>query len=221
MMTKALQSGHSAAKHDKLNSSRSSRLRSSSALRSGDSKTHPELNSVLLKSMQGGGHTQAAAQPAALHSGHSMIYPMLHTSHHAASALHSGHSIGRPELDSTQLRHPAAIQDQYVVNNPLYSGSNSSEQCQAPNQTALPQPKSGIHTGDSNAYPMLSSSTPDRQELPYTGRQSSPSCDSVQDGAERGNAFGPVPTPPPSTVSRNGRIVERAAKVSSTLHRMR
>ena len=166
--------------------------------------------------MQGGGHSQAAAQPAALHSGHSTVYPMFHASHQPTSALHSGHSVTRPELDPPQLTHLSAAQSQYPAGNATYAGSSYLQEC-SKYQTAMEpsqqQPMSAIHTGDSNAHPMLSSSTPDRQELPNTGRQSSPSCESMQDGAERRNAFGPVPTAPPSTVSRNGRIVERAAKV--------
>lgn len=215
-MMKAQQSRQGAAKHDKLNS-RSSKLRSSSGLYSGDTRAQPELNSALLRSMQGGGHSQAAAQPAALHSGHSMVHPMFHTSHQPTSALHSGHSSAHHELDPPQLRHPPAAQNQSAAGNATYAGSNylheSSKQHQTAMEPSQQQPASAIHTGDSNAHPMLSSSTPDRQELPYTGRQSSPSCDSMQDGAERRNACGPFPTAPPSTVSRNGRIVERAAKV--------
>lgn len=213
-MTKAQQSRHSAAKHNKLNS-KSSKLRSSSGLHSGDNRPQPELNSAMLRSMQGGGHSQAAA-PAALHSGHSTVYPMLHTSHQPTSALHSGHSVTHPELDPPQLRYPSTMQDQYAAGNAMYAGSSclheSSKQQQNGMEPSQQQPMSAIYTGDSHAHPMLSSSTPDRQELPYTGRHSSPSCDSVQDRAERQNAFGPVPTAPPSTVSRNGRIVERAAK---------
>ena len=215
-MTKAQQSRHSTAKHDKLNS-RSSKLRSSSGLYSCDTRPQPELNSALLRSMHGGGHSQAAAQPAALHSGNGMVYPLLHTSHQPTSALQSGHSVTRPELDPPQLRHPPPMQDQYTAGNAMYTGSrclhNSSKQRQSGMEPSQQQPTSAIHTGDSNAHPMLSSSTPDRQEISYTGRQSSPSCDSMQDGADRRNAFGPVPTGPPSTISRNGRIVERAAKV--------
>lgn len=215
-MTKALQSRHRAAKHDKLNS-RSSKLRSSSALQSGDSRTHPELNSAVLRSMQGGGHSQAAPQPAALHSGHSVVHPMLHTSHPPTSVLHSGHSVARPEPDPPQLRNHSAMQDHYAAGNTMYAGSSclhdTSQQRPTTMEPSQQQPTSAIYTGDSNAHPLLSSSTPDRQELPYTGHHSSPSCDSAQERAERRSAFGPVPTGPPSTVSRNGRIVERAAKV--------
>ena len=219
-MTKAQQSRHGPAKHDKLNS-RSSKLRSSSGLYSGDTRPQPELSSALLRSMQGGGHSQAAAQPAALHSGSSVVYPMLHTSHQPKSALHSGHSIARSELEPPQLRHPAPIQDQYAAGNAMYADNTCLHEPSKQRQTAMEpsqqQSMSAIHTGDSNAHPMLSSSTPDRQELPYTGRQSSPSCESIQDGTERRNALGPVPTGPPSTISRNGRIVERAAKVGLLL----
>ena len=198
--TKALQSRRSTTKQDKLNS-RSSKHRSSSTLQSGDSRTHPEPNS-------------------ALHSGHSVVHhPMLHTSHQPTSVLHSGHSVTRPEHDPPQLRHHSAMQEQYAAGNTMYANSSfmhdSSQQRPATMEPSRQQPTSAIYTGDSNAHPLLSSSTPDRQELPYTGRHSSPSCDSTQEGAERRSAFGPVPTAPPSTVSRNGRIVERAAKVRS------
>ena len=44
--------------------------------------------------------------------------------------------------------------------------------------------------------------------------QSTPSSDAEQDGAEVRSALGPPPTGPPSTVSRSGRVVHRAAKVS-------
>lgn len=215
-MTKALQSGRSTAKHDRSHA-RSGKLRSSSALRSGEGKPHSGLNSAVLRSMQDGGYSQTAIpQPAALHSGHSTIYPMLHTS----PALHSNHSVNRLELDPAQLQHVSAAQDQCIINNPLFADDSCFHDTQqqqheaADPEPAQQQPTSVLHTSDSHGQAMLSASTPDRQELPYTGRQSSPSCDSVQDGAERGNAFRPVPTAPPSTVSRNGRIVERAAKVS-------
>lgn len=217
-MTKARQSRHSAAKHDKLNS-RSSKLRSSSGLQSGDNRTHPELNSAVVRSMQGGGHSQAAAQPAALHSGQSVVHPMLHTVHQPISALHSGHSVTHPDFDPPQLRHHSAMQDHYAAGNTMYAASNclhdTSQQRPTTMEPSQQQPTSAIYTGESNTHPLLSSSTPDRQELPYTGRHSSPSCDSAQEGAERRSAFGPVPTGPPSTVSRNGRIVERVAKVRS------
>ena len=152
---------------------------------------------------------------------------MLHTNQSAAPALYSGHSVGCPDLNSrAPPNFPAAVSDQHENSKALHTGSSgkhpSAEQHQVDwNQQQQQQQQQSVpalFTGDSSAQPMLSSSTPDRMETPYAGHQSSPSCDSQQDGPARGNARGPAPTGPPSTVSRNGRIVERAAKVDTILY---
>ena len=54
----------------------------------------------------------------------------------------------------------------------------------------------------------------DRVEEPRQKGQSPPLSDVEQDRAEAESALGPPPTGPPSTVSRSGRVVYRAAKVS-------
>ena len=215
-MTRALRSGHRTGAKLEGSNRRSSRLKSSSGLHSGDSRTHPELTSALLNSREAGIYRQAS-QPAALHSGNSMLYPMLHTAQHGQSALHSGTSFNQPDLKPAPVFDQA--KGQLEVQQSLQGKEANAQLSKADQQRSAmgtrQQPSAAaVYTGDSGAQPMLSASTPDRQEMLHPGHHASPSCDSQQAGAERGYAYRPAPTGPPSTVSRNGRIVERAAKVS-------
>ncbi len=234
-----------------------SKLTSTRALRSGDSRMHPELNADVLSKHSAlySGHSaySAALQPsqgyadpildshqrvaAMLRTGDSTVHPILksvpvqqpNTTYQqqgpgerqqgtgdrqldrqprSSSALYTGDSSMQPGVTSEQQSHHTHVATHQGSQSPMYTSHDKAHQ-------EISYSKAPNYIKDDRAHAMLSSSTPDRMEEPTLGRQSSASSGS-NDGAEQRSARGPAPTGPPSTVSRSGRIVHRAAKVCCT-----
>ena len=227
------------------------------ALRSGDSRKHPELNADVL-SKHSALYSGHSAYSAALQPSQGYADPILDSHQRVAAMLRTGDSTVHPILKSVPLQQPNTSYGQHGLgerqdatgnrqldrqpqsSSALYTGDSSmqpgvtSEQqtqhpfvgthqgSQSPMYTShdkahqeISYSKAPNHVKDDRAHAMLSSSTPDRMEEPTLGNQSSTSSDS-DNGAEQRSARGPAPTGPPSTVSRSGRIVHRAAKVCCT-----
>jgi len=256
--SKQLQSRRTTSRHSKRSPDVSgSKQTSTHALRSGDSRMHPELNADVLSkhsALYSGHSTQSAAlQPgqgyadpildshqrvaAMLCTGDSTVHPILksvpvqqpntsygqqgpgerqHTTgdrqlnrqRESSSALYTGDSSMQPGATSEQQTHHPHVSTHQGSQSPMYTNHDKAHQ-----ETSYS--KAPNHLRDDHALAMLSSSTPDRMEEPTLGRQSSASSGSDNE-AEQRSARGPAPTGPPSTVSRSGRIVHRAAKVCST-----
>ncbi|KAA6419179.1 MAG: hypothetical protein FRX49_10919 [Trebouxia sp. A1-2] len=252
--SKQLHSRRSTSKQSKRSPDVSdSKLTSMRALRSGDSRLHPELNADVL-SKHSALYSGHSAYSAALHPGQGYADPILDSHQRVAAMLRSGDSTVHPILKSVPVQQPNmgygqpdpgerqhTTGDRHLDRQPqgssaLYTGE-SSMQPGAVSEHQTHHPHVGTHQGsqspmysshdrahqetsyskapnhlrDERAHAMLSSSTPDRMEEPTLGRQASASSGS-NDEAEQRSARGPAPTGPPSTVSRSGRVVHRAAK---------
>ena len=150
---------------------------------------------------------------------------MLDSNQRVAAMLHTGDSSVHPALKSQPvLQQHSTGTKQQAAPSALHTGDSgvhptlvSQQQTYHPKPAVHQTPSSAMHTGDSHAQAVLSSSTPDRVEEARVAHHSSPSSnfDSERDGAEQGSVLGPPPTGPPSTVSRSGRVVYRAAKVGA------
>ena len=192
----ALYSGHSTQSgalqsgYDHAQNILDSHQRVTAMLRTGDSTVHPVLKTV------------AVQEPSA--------------SYKAPSPGEREHrpGNGQPNTGSGQN---AVANGQQAIPVGLHTGdrnvqpaATSEQYTHYPRQDLKESLSSAVHPPDGQA--MLSSATPDRLEEPRVAHQSLPSSDS-EDGAEQRSARGPAPTGPPSTVSRSGRVVQRAAKV--------
>lgn len=184
-----------------------SHQRVAAMLRTGDSTVHPILKSVPLQqsNMSYGQQGPGERQQGPGGRQHTTGNRQLNRQPQSASALYTGDSSMQPGSTSEQQTHHPPVGTHQGSQSPLYTSHDKAHQ-----ETSYS--KAPNHIKDDRAHAMLSSSTPDRLEEPTLGRQSSASSGS-NDGAEQRSARGPAPTGPPSTVSRSGRIVHRAAKV--------
>ncbi|DBB00250.1 TPA: hypothetical protein ACH3X1_014079 [Trebouxia sp. C0004] len=252
--SKQLHSRRSTSKKSKRSPEASgSKQNSTHALRSGDSRMHPELNADVLNKHSAlySGHSTLSA---ALQPGQGYADPLLDSHQRVAAMLRTGDSTVHPILKSVPLQQPNTSYEQqapgerqqapgnrqldrqqqsspalYTGDSSMQPGATSEQQThqrhvaarqgsQSPKYTdhdkahqETSYSKAPKNLGDDRAHAMLSSSTPDRMEEPTLGRRSSASSGSDNE-AEQRSAWGPAPTGPPSTVSRSGRIVHRAAK---------